>query len=356
MKRILAMALALGLAGGLCGCQTALNIDDQAYVLAIGLDVTQSDALQFTFQVPVVQPQQSEEGGASSRQYAVYRQEAPNVSAAIQQVNTNFGGRLNVSHINFLVVSEAVLRQQGVAALQSLCAEGNQYLLSAKVIAASCTAGDLLLSMDAGNDVSLVQLQSNIFARQKETGSFPLRSLYEVLEATAAGQGGILVARSNGVKMATADEEQNDYAQGGVSLIGGVALGGEGQVLALDVAETLAVQLAQGSFVRAVWPQAGEPVWTLRSSGVPDTQIAWEGESPTVRQTLYLEGPAGVEEQLQHEVAAALQRCMRAGIDPAGYGKLMLQRCFTQQEWENINWTQSMKEAPVRVSVKAILS
>ena len=91
------------------------GIDNLAYVVAIGLDVGDTDTLKLSLQISV--PNNGEAGSSSSSQSSsvvVHTIECPSINTGINLFNSYLGKEVNLSHCKVLVISEA-LASRGVS-------------------------------------------------------------------------------------------------------------------------------------------------------------------------------------------------------------------------------------------------
>ena len=89
---------------------TSLNIDNLAYVAAIGIDVGENNTYKVTFQfVPRSEEGKNGESGASSSTKTIANTvEAPSLNTAIDLMNSYLARKLNLSHCKVIIFSEEV--------------------------------------------------------------------------------------------------------------------------------------------------------------------------------------------------------------------------------------------------------
>lgn len=107
MKRIVAVMLLLVLCCGLAGCYDAKEVDDLAYVLAIGLDKGQTNKLKVTMQLAVPN---ALGGGGGGKPYSVITVEAPALTSSLNMANNFLSRRLDLSHAEVAVFSEELAK------------------------------------------------------------------------------------------------------------------------------------------------------------------------------------------------------------------------------------------------------
>lgn len=89
----------------LSGCNSTLNIDNLAYVVAIGLDVGENNKIKVSFQLSV--PGSDSGGGSSQSENSIVNSiECSSINSGINLLNTYLSKEVNLSHCKVIVFSE----------------------------------------------------------------------------------------------------------------------------------------------------------------------------------------------------------------------------------------------------------
>lgn len=113
---------------------TSLNIDNLAYVVALGIDIGEENNYKFTFQfVPRKTSSDSESSSGENNSTVVNTVDAPSINTAINLLNSFIAREINLSHCKVIVFSEAVA-SQGVEDLIYTLTNDSQVRLSANII------------------------------------------------------------------------------------------------------------------------------------------------------------------------------------------------------------------------------
>ena len=83
------------------------NIGNLAVVVAMGIDVSDNNKLNITFQFTNASSV-SETGSSEKTEPTLFSIDAPSISNAINLMNTNIGKEVNLSHCKIIVFSEAI--------------------------------------------------------------------------------------------------------------------------------------------------------------------------------------------------------------------------------------------------------
>jgi spore germination protein KC len=99
----------------LSGCYDAREIDDLAYVMAIGLDKGTSNVLRITLQISL--PTKIAGGGGKAgeggegKSSTLTTMEAPSIHSGLNMINTYISKQINLSHAKLMVISEELARE-----------------------------------------------------------------------------------------------------------------------------------------------------------------------------------------------------------------------------------------------------
>ena len=116
----------------------SLNIDNLAYVLAIGIDTSNQNNLEVSFQFSP--PISSSESGESSKSEPFINSvHASSINNAINLMNNYMGKKLNLSHCKIIVFSEEIAKQGISDEIYTLC-NNSQLRPSANIFISKCNA------------------------------------------------------------------------------------------------------------------------------------------------------------------------------------------------------------------------
>ena len=103
----------------LCGCKSAVEPNDLAYVVAVGID--DADGADYDFTLQIANPQaisggSSEEGGEGGRETVTdITITAPTVFSAVNIANHLYSKQLSLAHTKLIAVSEELARGEGLS-------------------------------------------------------------------------------------------------------------------------------------------------------------------------------------------------------------------------------------------------
>ncbi len=128
--------------GFLSGCYDNREIEDLAYVIAIGIDQAEGNSFNLTFQTAV--PQAITEGGGEGTDITTYKTD--NFLSGLKKAGQYLSRNINLSHTKIIVVSEDIA-QKGITAFINGLEKGMQIRPDIKIVVAAEGAKEYLKSI-----------------------------------------------------------------------------------------------------------------------------------------------------------------------------------------------------------------
>lgn len=113
LKKLFILILTIIILTAFNSSYTALNVDNLAVVVALGIDSSDNNSLKFSFQFTNASSV-SESGSTESASSIIYSINASSISSAINLMNTYIGKEINLSHCKLVVFSEE-LAMKGIS-------------------------------------------------------------------------------------------------------------------------------------------------------------------------------------------------------------------------------------------------
>lgn len=127
----------------LTGCYDARGVESLAYVMALGLDVGESENIKLSLQIATLE---SSGGGSSSEQSTnstVISIECSTINSGISLINNYISKKVYLAHCKAIVISEE-LAQKGISEHIYTLANDNDVRPDCHVIICGCEASDFL--------------------------------------------------------------------------------------------------------------------------------------------------------------------------------------------------------------------
>lgn len=109
----------------LTGCYDRFELDNLAYVIAIGADKGESGELSISYQIAIPLKITGEDSTSGKETYTTYTVSAPSLSIANSKVNSQISKELNLSHVKLIVYSEDVAKSDLRGHINSLISHIN---------------------------------------------------------------------------------------------------------------------------------------------------------------------------------------------------------------------------------------
>ncbi len=124
--------------GAFSSSYLSLSIDNLAYVLAIGIDKSDENDLEVTFQFSTTAP--ATESGSTKKTPTINNSvKASSISTAINLMNAYMGKQINMSHCKIIIFSEEIA-QQGISNEIYTLINDTQVRPSANIVVSKCPA------------------------------------------------------------------------------------------------------------------------------------------------------------------------------------------------------------------------
>lgn len=143
IKKIISFSLILIiLLFTLTGCYDATGIEDFYYIVAIGIDSTDSNLINFSIQT--ARPTSSSKSSSSqSNEYKIYSVDCESIESGINILNNYLNKNINLTHCSAIIFSEDIARK-GVKNYINILANDTEIRPNCNLIISSSTAYDVL--------------------------------------------------------------------------------------------------------------------------------------------------------------------------------------------------------------------
>lgn len=216
LKIISILTLIILLIIAFSGSYASLNIDNLAYVLALGIDTSTTNKLKVSFQFSTAAPT-SESGSTKKTPTFINTVEASSLSNAINLMNSYLGKELNLSHCKVIVFSEE-LATKGISDEIYTLINDTQIRPSSNIVISKCDAKYYLEKTKPELENLISKYYENFTESSKFTGFIPDSTIGDffnnLISKTAepyAILGGINLKNATSAPPTTAPNSQQDY-------------------------------------------------------------------------------------------------------------------------------------------------
>lgn len=340
----------------LCGCQVSGEVENQAYVLVLGLDRTEDGLLSLTARVPKIGKSDSDKGGEASGNspYLTFTVAAPDWPGAMEALQQATPRRMNLSHIELLIASEALAGEAAFPALARQIAQTPHLYTTASFVICRGSAREFV---EAGETIIGTRMSAELRAMLKHytsQGYIPEGSFAEAVFAADSFYSdpvaiwGELEPGGDADDTRVVESPMKQRFGGTVLLRQGVF------VRALSIGETQLLNLIRGRTQSFLYEWEGHN-FELTPAASTRRRVDWNGEIPAINIEIKLNAsepiPAGLEGALEESASALIKDCQRDGCDPFGFGELAARHFLTVPEWLACGWRDLYAQADVTVRV-----
>lgn len=408
MKKLfsyVALFLSIGATLLSCGCQDARNIDDEAHVLALGIDTGKERRFKFSVQIPSQTASTATKGG-----FMIHSAEADSIYEAIDLINTSLPWRLNFTHLNLIAFSEELARQGYIEEFMRPSPRHLGFRTTCSVIITRDNASAFLDGMHGQNDINLAKQQRTWVLEPMKSALFPectymnlAESLTSPIYCALLPVGAVNInaeaeqkqkneteetfshrpeAPRWGVGEAVSEppSERTELVAGetiresvNTSEIMGSAILEHGKLVAeLDASQTLVMMLARNQFNQGwyFYSDEGHSVADLKLAR--PRRVTVISQNPLkIRIEVFLKGDieiglgtdvfkdenriarieSAVTQSIHGEMERLFGQCRELGVDAFELGKGVILNFATNKEWQSYNWIEKYKASELEISV-----
>ena len=375
---------------------SSLNIDNLAHVLAIGIDTSDDNKLEVSFQFST--PVSASESGSSQKSTAfINTVTASSLSNAINLVNGYLGKQINMSHCKAIIFSED-LAMQGISDEIYTLINDTQVRPSSNIVISKCTAKYYLEETKPQLE-NLISKYYEIFATPSQyTGYMPdatIGNFFNSLICKTCEPYAILGGVNAGVpKNNNEIDSQKDYTikannssiqgENGAENIGVAVFKGDKLVGELDALETISLLNIRNDLDRFLIsvpdPLNNNHYLDIYLTPVHSTSINIDttNQSPYIKIKLEFSGRiysmTENSKYLSSEVLDSISNSCNSYLESVfadylyktskdlksdinGFGKYTLKNFITTKQYEDYNWLENYKnsffDVEVNTSVKS---
>lgn len=376
MYRLTAVLLLLFLALPLCGCSAAGQVENQAYVIALGVDRSADGGIELSVQVPKISGgQSSSEDGSSAEEYLSVSVRADSYEHAVERLNWAMPKDMNLSQIELIVLSEEIAAERycrelidRISNTERLFAAANVVICSGKakpfVEALSPTLGSRLsadisaalehyrsIGVISGSSLAYLNYLSNsVYSDPTVAYAACVPADQEENSAPASA----LSSRSLSSALSEDLQSPLEIRYLGVAILADGSLQG---VLRGD--QAILANLISNRLDRFRYTCGGESL-EFTPVGKCRVQIDTNADPVRIRLSLhltvadqeYIPEEYVMRDVLERDMREVISAAQRINADPFGFAEVAAGNFWTLEDWISYNWRQRFRHAEVEIKLR----
>ena len=352
MRLLKTILIAMICCAMLAGCQSTSEVENQAYVLVLGVDRLDEGQLALTAIVPKIgKGGGADEGKAQGSPYLHFSVSGDSWTTALEALQWATPRQVNLSHIEMLVVSSMLAGEAGFPALMRQVSQTPHLYANARFVVCSGQARALV---EAGETVIGTRMSAELKAMLRHyatQGYIPDSSFGEacyLADSIYSDAVAIWAVETGGEETGPskeADGAMNIQETPMKQCFSGAALFREGVFLkALSPEETRLLQLAQGDKVTMTFDCSGKRYELTPEGSARRVEIGEDGVgiSLSVRLSaavpICTEDEERIEGELESALVGLIRRCQSDRCDPFGFAEAASRHFATVPKWQAFDW------------------
>lgn len=379
MKKLLSLLLLCALA--LTGCTQHSQVENQAFLLVLGLDRTPDGQLEMSAQIPRISgnSQESADGSGSTSSYAQMSVTGASYEEALERLDWIAPRDLNPAQLKLVVLSRDLAESEGCPALIDHLARTERLFTATRVVVCEGSAKEFVSAIRPTVGTRLSTDISALFEHCIGRGFTPRSRLadlfylmnsvycdpmigYAVLglqreKAESSPAGGAQPASALTDELTDlADEYESDIPMRFI----GSALFKDGRMCGmLDGDQTICANLLQNELDSFYYSFDNMSV-ELIPEGLMHLRVDVDAEPVrmTVRGTLSLAAEElridreALTRRINEDIASVVRESQRLGVDSFGFAEAAARHFATLDDWIAFDWRSRYPEAELAVDVK----
>lgn len=361
------------------GCSRGSQVEDQSYVLTMGLDRTQDGQIEMSVQIPRISGASGESSSGGSGGAGNYLQmsvTAPNYEEALEKLDWASPRDVNLAQLKLIVISRDLAEEDNCGELIENIAQTERLFTATRMAVCDGSAKEFISSIQPGIGTRISEDIDSMFKHYNNRGYVPESSLAELYYQTESIYSDPMITFAV-LDPKSKQSQQQDQAKQAAALSGsvqeisasyesdiptrylGAALFADGSMVGtLDGDQTILANFLRNeldSFRYSCDGQSLELVPTRQTFIRVDTQA----DPVQIHINAHLSYAAQEEipdeaafrRILQQDIEATIRRAQELGAEPFGFAERAARSFLTIDQWEDYNWRDRFRDAQILLKI-----
>lgn len=358
-SKIIRILLPILCAALLGGCSQSRQVENQAYVIVLGVDLNEAGEITLTAKIPALSSSASEGAASKSASYLLFSASGDNFDAALEALHRASPRNLNLSQMQLLVVSHALASQARFRAIIEDIVQTERLFTASSIVICDEEAAEFIDALEPAVGSRLSPDITAILENYAEQGLIPVATLADVYYLTETMYSDPMAIRAH---LSADDDEADITSYSKTTFSGGYIFQNGVLSMELSARECLLAALLRNevkyfryvidgkSIEGAPNATAKLSVDTNQNTAILRAElwlnVGYQNDIPDVQK---------IERQLESDISDLIAKAQQNGAEPFGFSGVAAGRYLTIEKWLESDWRNRYKNADVDVKVRIAL-
>lgn len=339
MKTVSLFVLLCLLICGLTGCTQAHQVESQAFVLAMGVDLTEDGRLELCARMPKIAANSAYTESAGGSDYLNISAIGSDYESALDALGCVTPRSLNLSQLKIIAFSERIAQSDGFRRLIEEISQTERLFSAARIVVCQGSAKDFVEALEPAFGTRLSKAISATFDYFESLGTVPASSLADLCYRTESFYSDPMTA------YAKTGMPENIESEIPVAYLGAALFSDGRMVGTFDNEESRIAALIKGSS-NSVWYVLDGRLVRLSQIRKPKVEIVMDRDpiEITVKFSLTVSAREAnadltrLRHQFTEDVENAIRHTQRIGTEPFGFAENAAGKFLTIQEFTDFDF------------------
>ena len=361
------------------GCSSNPSIENQAYVLVMGVDTMPGDRIGLTILIPKIGASggaSQEDSGNKDASYVIVSAEGDSYQSALEGLKWSATRELNLSQIKMIVFSEEISKKNAFKDVITTIAETYHLYTASRMVICQGSANEFINGHETVLGTRLFNELDAMFDHYSELGYIPVSNFADVYYAmqsiysdpmtiwgfpseqgeTGATQASAMIGSDSEMKALTKTPSSRHY-------LGAVVLKNGKYSDKLNAHQTLIANLLSGNLDSFNYEANGQ-TFQLTPLERPSVRISFSGDKTDIIIKMRLSAIAQnstfesntVAPVIERDILETIRYCQNRSLEPFGFANKAALKVATIDEWFEMDWHNKYQNADISVNVHVMRS
>ena len=339
----------------LCGCAQSRQVENQSYVIVLGVDENDSGGIKLTAKIPVLSSSSSGNEPSAGDSYKQFSSSADTYSIALEKLHVASPRNLNLSQVELLVLSETLTEKDDFRSLIEDIAQTERLYTAAYTVICSGKAEDFVNALEPAVGSRLSLDIPAIFENYAEQGLIPVSTLADLYYSTESIYSDPVVANAE-LTQEEANAAIKPYT--GTHINGSRVFSDGVYKMDLSANESILANLMRNEVKYFRYEIDGS---SIEAAPYAPAKISVDLDKIPAKLMVRLRINVGSQEDLPdvqrikdtliQDTKALIQKAQQYGAEPFGFAASAAAKFPSIEKWLACDWENVYKNAEVEVSV-----